>query len=591
MAYPEDQSQNRTDYEWLYGPGTRKPAPTADFPTNVVPRRIVDPPASSYAPHASSSDWSMLGGASAPQFEPPEDAYVEDNGGYDPADYEWLNDDDTSIIADEDVTAGQSDDGGKSSNRGRSKTKRARRRKIIRRSIIAVVVVLALIAGTIGYVVWKASNTICEVTSGDNCNLMSTLQNAQKVMGMGPAPTFAPLAADASGRTNILVLGTSDDRKDTGGGGMLTDSIIVLSVSATDHNAFMISIPRDLWVQYPGWCSFGYQGKVNVAYECVGAAVGNSVAKDQAALKAVIPVYQTITGLKIQYAVNLNYSVLKSLVRAVGGSITVKIKTTDSRGLYDINTKLKLSPKSKECPSASINPMVCTLNPQQTLALARARNSDGGYGLAASNFNREQNQQSIVIGLMDKASSNGLFTDLSGVTTALDGIGKNLRTTFSVDEIPSLMNLARNIPAANIVSLDMINANPSVVTTGMVSNQSSVIPRAGLFNYSAIHSWIKKSISSNPVIQESATIDILSTPDQTVAATNAAQKLKSLGYKIGNMGDYTGTVTTTQIFDITRAKPLTSSALAKQFGVTVTVGKPKGYTVKKGIDFVVIIGS
>jgi len=467
-----------------------------------------------------------------------------------------------------------------------------RRRGAIFSSVAGLLTVLLILGPVVpvAYFASKATSALCNVTNGQDCNLISAVTAVGHVFN-GGSP-HSTIKTDANGRTNVLLLGTSDDRPDadSGTGSWLTDSIMVVSVSQSAHNAYMISIPRDLWVTYPAGCPAGTQGKVNAVYQCNGAASGNSPAQDQAALTATIPTFEDITGLQIQYAANINYSVLVSLVNAVGGSITVNVVSTDPRGIYDVNTGLTLNPNTPQCPTEATQPMICTVDAETALALARARNSDGGYGLAASNFNREQNQQAIIVGLMEQASSNGLFADLAGVTTALDGIGANLRSTFSTSEIPALMSLARDIPATSFTSLDFISANPAIVGTPMIAGQSAVAPLAGTFDYSAIQAWIATNLSSDPAAAEGATIDVLNGSGQSGIAAATASDLKALGYTIGTIGNYSDTTSNTQVYDITGNKPLTSAALAEKFGVAVTSGSPAGYEPSRQADFVVILG-
>src|SRR5258708_32836435 len=64
-------------------------------------------------------------------------------------------------------------------------------------------------------------------------------------------------AISQNGRTNILLVGYSID--DPGHpGASLTDSILLLSLSTKTRSGYMLSIPRDLYVNIPG---FGY-GKI-----------------------------------------------------------------------------------------------------------------------------------------------------------------------------------------------------------------------------------------------------------------------------------------------------------------------------------------
>src|SRR5690606_9827123 len=84
-----------------------------------------------------------------------------------------------------------------------------------------------------------------------------------------------PLKTDSNGRTNILIFGTSPAGHD---GNLLTDSVMVMSLDQESKDAFLISMPRDLWVSYDKPCSVGYQGKFNAVYLC-----GSNYGKDEVA--------------------------------------------------------------------------------------------------------------------------------------------------------------------------------------------------------------------------------------------------------------------------------------------------------------------
>src|SRR5438105_3125716 len=51
-----------------------------------------------------------------------------------------------------------------------------------------------------------------------------------------------------SDRTNLLVMGYGGGTHD---GAHLTDSMLIISVLPQTHHTSLISVPRDLWIQYP----------------------------------------------------------------------------------------------------------------------------------------------------------------------------------------------------------------------------------------------------------------------------------------------------------------------------------------------------
>jgi len=496
-------------------------------------------------------------------------------------DYEYDEPDDYDDYADEAPAAAAKPKSAKKAT--------SQRHKADRRALTVMIVILALLLSVAGYYVWRVTATVCSVTSGEGCNpgsVISVLGNA-----LGGGGNLVPLKTDANGRTNVLLMGTSDDRTDGAGGDWLTDSIIVVSINAKDQTAFMISIPRDLWVKYPTSCWVGTQGKVNAVFTCNGASDKATLTQLQNALKATIPTFEQITGLDIQYAMDLNYAVLESLTNAVGGGIYVDLYPSSPKGIYDVNTGLKLAPNTVRCPGASVTPMHCGLSTDLVMALARARGSDGGYGLDGSNFAREQNQQAIIVGLLNQAKLNGILGNLGGVNTALQGLGDNLRSTIAPNELATWVALAQQIPPANFKSLDFVNAKPTLVASADMGGQSALVPASGTFTYTGIQKWIAKQMSADPAVLEGANIDVLNASGTVGKATTAANALQNLGFTIGNVTNYSTKVTGTQVYDITGTKPQTSAALAKQYGVTVTSGTPPGYKPSSTTDFVVIIGA
>ena len=473
--------------------------------------------------------------------------------------------------------------------------KRSVGRSIAQWTAVAVAAILVIVMGMGLYFLKRASDTLSNV-SGEDCGLACALGEAGNVAGLGNSN--AKLKTDSSGRTNVLILGTSEDRWDgeKGSGNYLTDSIMIVSVSEADQNAYMISIPRDLYIAYPKACMAGYQGKINGLYQCMGGDA-KTVSGNRAALTATIPTFAQITGLQIQYAVNINYTVLVSLVNAVGGQIPVTINSDDPRGIYDRVTGAKV-------PNGTSN-----IDAVMTLNLARSRNSEGGYGMGSSNFAREQVQQAIVRGLMQQAQSNGFLTNMSGVSTALRGIGDNLRTTLTTEELGAALKLAKSVPAGNFHSISLINAVPRVVGDALVGDQMVIMPSAGQNNYTGIQRYIRTCLTAGPMADENATVDVLNATGQSGLAASWKLKLKEGGFNVVGTGDYTPptpsgepsqtgapspTATSTGPVSVTlyqiNDKPLTAAALAKQLGVQPIPGPVPGYKSPKGADFVVILG-
>ena len=404
-----------------------------------------------------------------------------------------------------------------------------------------------------------------------------------------------PLKQDANGRSNILILGTSED--DPGHqGANLTDSMMILSIDQNKKNAYMISIPRDMEVQYGRACMSGYAGKINVYYSCVHDDK-EGVDADRDALKEEASFVGDIFGLDIQYGVNVNYTVMRELVNAVGGSITVTIESRDPRGQMDSNfdwkcgvgdRKVSRAQVLKRCPPNGHfidypNGPV-KLDAEHALYLAQARGDlPPTYGFEQSNFDREKNQQKIIKALREKAVSAGTLADFGKVSSIIDALGNNLRTTFETKEFRTLVSLAQDIQSDNIKSISLIDGdNPVMNGDGN--------PTAGKYQYKAIRALIQKKLSADPVIQEEAPIVVLNGSGVAGVAQTEADKLEDAKYTIADIANApAGTYPHYTLYQVGSGNTGTAAALKKRYGIEITKGTPP-ITVDSTVRFVLIVG-
>jgi anionic cell wall polymer biosynthesis LytR-Cps2A-Psr (LCP) family protein len=112
------------------------------------------------------------------------------------------------------------------------------------------------------------------------------------------------------------------------------------------------------------------------------------------------------------------------------------------------------------------------MNGEQALALARARNDAGGYGLSRGNFDREQYQQKIILAIKQKAVSTGALANPVTVNKLIDTIGTNVKTSFDAAEVQTLVGLMKDIKPENIHQVSLVDEKNPMVTTGNVSGRA-----------------------------------------------------------------------------------------------------------------------
>jgi anionic cell wall polymer biosynthesis LytR-Cps2A-Psr (LCP) family protein len=449
------------------------------------------------------------------------------------------------------------------------------------RRIINWVAILLLLLGlvAVGYLAFKAINASDSVFKGNIFGLTKT----------------DPLKQDANGRSNFLILGTSED--DPGHqGANLTDSILVLSINQTTKDAFTFSIPRDLVVKYGEACVSGYSGKINVYFSC--ANQGTDDAAEQDRLTKTRSFVGDIVGMDIQYGVHVNYTVMRDVVNAIGGSITVNIEGDDGSGpssklgIMDSNFDWKCGPnyakRKTVCPPnghfIDYNPGPQVLDAEHALYLAQARgDAVPTYGLAQSNFDRERNQQKIILAIREKAMSAGTLSNPSNVINLLDAVGKNLRTNIQTNEIQTLIGLAKDIPSNKITSIDLRK-------TGEAVFDASGQPIAGQFNFTDLQKYLNKIITQEPFAKETPHVMVLNGGSAAGMAQTEADKLVAKGFTVDGVDNApAGTYPAFTIYQIAKDKPLTAAKLESLYGVKPLTTTPP-VSVVGTTDFVVIVG-
>ena len=438
-----------------------------------------------------------------------------------------------------------------------------------KRIIKWVAIVLAVIlVGVGGFVLWRAFIAGNNVFQG---NIFDLVQSQ-------------PLKEDANGRSNFVIFGTAeDDEGGEHGGANLTDSIMVISVDQDKKDAYMISLPRDLWVDYAETCTVGNQGKINAVYFCAS----NDGQDEEAGAAALQAKAGEILGLDIQYYVHMNFTAVVDAVDAVGG-VEVTIQSEDPRGILDRNFDWKCN---YQCYYVKYeNGQKVLLDGEHALALARARNAQGGYGLPGGNFDREKNQQMIIKALREKAVSAGTLTNLGAVTGLIDALGNNLRTNIETKEIRTLMGLGNDIASDSIIPLTLVDEDEPLVTTGMVSGQSVVRPIAGVMNYREIQSYIKRNVNSSPITREEPHVTVLNGGRAAGVAGTESDRLSDEGFIIDvvdNAPD--GTYARVEIYQLDETKTASAEKLAQLYGTTVKTTAPP-VSVVGDSDFLIILG-
>lgn len=455
--------------------------------------------------------------------------------------------------------------------RGANGSKTGGWKKILKRTAAGLAVIALLFGGWMG---WQFFENSRKVFGGD-ANLLGFL-NSKKLRG------------EDRGQVNILLAGVSTDDPDHAGAA-LADSIMLVTLDTKSNKAVMFSIPRDLWVEIPG---YGYS-KINATTAYGDQDNFSQSGYPSGGMGLLAKTVNNNFEIPVDYYAKVNYGAFRDAVNAVGG-ITVNIQSDDPRGLYDPNISkpeggpLKLSNGPQQ------------LDGQTALNLARARGNPPGdgrfpYGFERSDFTRTQHQRQMLLALKEKVSSSSVISNPLKIGELFDVVGKNLKTDFEPSEIRRLYDINKQVKASDIASLSLndVNGKNLLASYRTPEGQSALIPAAGLDDYSDIQLAIKKALSSDPVVKEAAKVVILNGGDVTGLATRESNALTAKGINVVAVGDAPRTVGANLIIDATAkngksAKPGTIAKLKSQYQATVKTTNDYGYP---SADIIIVLGT
>jgi LCP family protein required for cell wall assembly len=446
--------------------------------------------------------------------------------------------------------------------------KEAKKRRFVPRFLTWKRALLTLLIIFLAIGAWLGFKFVYNITKTFHGGLFSVLSSTK-------------LKGEDVGRVNILVAGNSAD--DVGhNGGRLTDSIMVISMDTKNKTAYMMSIPRDLWVDIPG----NGHAKINEAY--VDGEDGNF--NESGYFKGGMGLLQKTVeenfNIDLNYYSLVNYTALRDMVNAVGG-IDFTVQSVDKRGLYDPSIDY-----TTHGPLVKLTNGVHTLNGQQALDLSRARgDAYGSYGFPAADFDRTNNQRKELIALKSKVSSTGVLANPAKLSSIFDAIGKNVKTDMTLGEVRRAYDIGKDIGSIQSIGLNNFHGKNLLTSYATPLGQSALIPAAGLDDFSEIQTALKQLTSNNPITREGANVVVLNATDTTGVAGRASKTLKSKGVFVSATSDADTTSATSTIIDVSGGKLQgTMAVLQTTFGKNVI--KTSKYTsLYPEADFIVLVGT
>lgn len=260
---------------------------------------------------------------------------------------------------------------------------RSRRRRGL--LVLAALLGLALltIAAFAAPVLWSANTALGQVERDP------ALLPAQSTAVASPTPeptaTTEPTSTtepDTLAPMNILIMGTDSRAPDDQG---RSDALLLAHISGDRQAVYLISFPRDMWVDVPGHG----MAKINAAYAWGG-------------MPLAVQTVEQLTGAPIQHAALLDFEGFVAVIDSIGGVQVYNTIASASRG-YDF-------------PEGQL-----TLDGAAALAYTRER-----YDLPNGDLDRAGRQREVVLAITRKLASRELLTNPTQLADALNMVAPHL---------------------------------------------------------------------------------------------------------------------------------------------------------------------
>jgi len=332
------------------------------------------------------------------------------------------------------------------------------------------------------------------------------------------------LAGEDEDRVNILLLGMGGPGHD---GPYLTDTIMVASIKPSTKQVALISVPRDMAVNIPGYGTF----KVNHAN-----AFGEEKKPEWGAAFATEVISQTL-DLPLHYYIRLDFKAFAEIIDEVGG-VRVNVERSFTDPMFP-------APKD-EYQTVSFERGVQTMDGDTALTFARSRHGNNGEG---SDFARARRQQKIILALKEKLLSFSTLINPVKTNHVLTSLENHLTTNLEFSQMMSLFKLAREMKTEQIISL-VLDSGPGgyLRNTFGASGAFLLEPTAG--NFRDINAAVKNIFTASAAqANDTPAQEKPSLPPNLVEIQNGTwnpglaarlkKRLEGEGFIVGDIGNTT----------------------------------------------------
>jgi LCP family protein required for cell wall assembly len=405
---------------------------------------------------------------------------------------------------------------------------------------------------------------------------------------LAPAQQLAPLLTewDGTSRVNILIMGLDARDWEAGNGPPRTDSMMLFTYDPVTKTAGMLSIPRDLWVDIPG---FGHN-KINAAYQ-----LGEGAHLPGGGAGLAVKTVEQFLGITINYYAQIDFYAFVHFIDFIGG---VKVDVPSDIRVDIIGQSSSVAGVAKDCTGNVYTSNGCTLiksgrqvlSGDLALAYARARHTGDG------DYDRARRQQQVILAIRQQLMRDDVRSLLiSHIFEIYQELSNGINTNMTLDEMMKLAFTLRNVDPSEITQ-DVISPPDFVIPDKSPDGLDILKPitekirelRDRVFSSGSLRSAVAINSESVQLVQaEAAKVAVNNGSGVSGLADNTSTYLQGQGFTIVSTGN-ADLVGATRIIDYT-GNPYTVQYLVDLLGVS-PANIYSRYDPTSQIDVEVIIG-
>jgi len=370
-----------------------------------------------------------------------------------------------------------------------------------------------------------------------------------------------------SERITVLILGI-DERAQWDEPAWRTDTMIVATLDPVTLQAGVLSIPRDLWVEIPGYT----HNRINTAHY-----IGDYDEYPGGGPALAVETVEHNLGFEIDYYVRVNFQAFIDLVDEIGG-IDVNVEETIDDPLYP-DANYGYDPLYIEAGERHLD---------GELALKYARTRHTGNG----DFDRARRQQQVVLAILERATQPAVLTRLVSKAPELyTMVESSVSTGFKLDQMVALAGLARKVESDDI-HFAVIDEN---CTENWTTPDGSMVlvpirqcmreKRDYIFGLEPLEA--PEQDAETPA--EEATLSVLNGTLTPGLAQSTADFLTANGFDVANFANADRQDYTTSLLILNRDFPTTADRLVEQLELPNSA-IVNGENPTAEYDIVVILG-